>query len=195
MSTTTIWGILRCCDAPLPAMKFARTILFFLAGLAAIMPGIVTWVILCSETSPRPECVARLLRFQLSLDKKGVRSGYVRSPPLLDFQTETPRIPDKTSTVSIGNLTFVPTDIEYKTGDMLFAVVSDWNTFTGQLGHASRAGWTNYLLTRKKHVYAVVYFVGQCPGLFPGTEIPSQISSLAHHQASSTLSMEHFSVA
>jgi hypothetical protein len=152
-------------------MKALRAVLFVAAALTALMPGIVTWVMLCSESRPRDECVSRLSRLQLSLTfgDESTISAQRRAASithLSDLESVNTPTDTLTGNSHAANLSFAPGRI-VGNRDMLVAVVSDWRTFTGALGTASRE-WARYLSSLKKHTISVIYFVGQCPGLTPG---------------------------
>lgn len=154
-------------------MKAVRVLLFTAAALTALMPGVITWVMLCSEALPRNECISRLTRFDIRLGGDVAKRSPQQLSPIGDIgQHDVPEATGMAAAgpgASFGNLSFTPSDIK-GARDLLVAVVSDWSTFTGPLGAASRE-WARYLLGQKKHTFAVIYFVGQCPGLAPSKSL------------------------
>lgn len=150
-------------------MKAVRAAFFIAAALTALMPGVVTWMMLCSSSLSRSECFHRLGRLELSLAAVAEDANNKRLQPQLssveDLSNPGGSALEPSGRSSFGNLSFEAGQIS-GSKDMLVAVVSDWHTFTGPLGLASRE-WARYLGDQKKHGFSVIYFVGQCPGLLP----------------------------
>ncbi len=146
-------------------MRPLRAVMLGIGLCSALIPGILTWFVLCLEYSSGDVCASRLMSLSMSLSSEYPaqrdvphlsRSGHEGA---LDSGVADDR-------GRYSNLSFVP-DRDIISADVLIAVVSDWPSFTGGLGKASREGWASYIQKRKRHKYYVVFFVGQCPGLEP----------------------------
>ena len=165
-------------------MKYISIIFWLLAIVSALIPGALTWLMLCSEHHTMGECLSRLSSFQLYLSKgPGVParvSSYDSNPRLpsalfpsdlhqgrLNWGPDAPGSMKHSLDATINGLYFHH-PLTSAQGDALISVMSDWNTFVGSLGEAARKGWATFLTARRrKYTYQVLFFTGQCPGLQP----------------------------
>ena len=153
-------------------MKGFQACLWALAVFTALMPGILTWFLLCSDTFPRDVCFSRLFSLQLSLARSS--SERISPPSLLSkipiHEEAADILPNQpyATKVSTHNMSFAPS-IAPMRGDLLILVVSDWKSFTGVLGRAIREGWARNVLKQERYIYRVIFFVGECSGIIGGT--------------------------